>query len=65
MSMYVPYIAALKVQEDYVLSAMPNAPVLPYVPRSQRAVKARRVLAGLLHRAADQVAPIEEHELAA
>lgn len=63
--MYLPYITALKAQEDYVLSALPNAPVRPYVPRPQRAVTARRVLAGLLHRAADQVAPIEEHELAA
>jgi hypothetical protein len=65
MSMYFPYITGLQVQQDYVLSAMPNAPRLPYVPRPQRAVAARRMLSGLLHRAADQVAPIEEHELAA
>ena len=65
MSMYLPYITALKVQQDYVLSAMPNAPQVPHVPRPQRVATARRVLAGLLHRAADQVAPIEEHELAA
>jgi hypothetical protein len=65
MTMYLPYITALKVQEDYVLSAMPNAPQVPYVPRPQRAVAARRMLSGLLHRAADQVAPVQEHELAA
>lgn len=42
---------------SFVTSALPDAPVVPYVEPRRRTAATRRVVAVALHRLADQIAP--------
>jgi hypothetical protein len=66
MSMYLSHGPALSAQRSYATSALPDAPVLPYVePRPHTTATAvRRTVSTGLHRLADRIAPAPK-ELAA
>jgi hypothetical protein len=50
-------ILANNASREELFSALPNAPVVPYVERRSRAVRPRAALARVLERAAQVVAP--------
>jgi hypothetical protein len=60
MSMYLSHGPVLSAQREYATSALPDAPVIPYVEPEQRTTTTRRTVALALHRLADRIAPAPE-----
>jgi hypothetical protein len=62
MSMYLSQGPVFDAQREFLNSALPDAPVIPYVERPVRTAAPRRVLAHALHRLADHIAPTPSEE---
>jgi hypothetical protein len=56
-SMAIALILANRAAQDEARSALPNAPVVPYVDRVSVVQRTRRAVAGGLRHAADFIAP--------
>jgi hypothetical protein len=63
MNLVFAAVFARQSTEELALSALPNAPVVPHVPRAApsatRRTRSRLAVASVLQRAADAVAPAE------
>ncbi|GLY01356.1 MULTISPECIES: hypothetical protein [Actinoplanes] len=57
MELPTAYLSSLRDMNREVLSARPDAPVVPHVERTARAPRIRLSLSRVLHRAAIAVAP--------
>jgi hypothetical protein len=56
----VTFIAAQEKAREHVLSALPDAPKIPYTPDEPRTPVVRTHLAALLRRTADRIDPCLE-----
>jgi hypothetical protein len=63
MSMYLSHGPALDAQQSFATSALPDAPVIPYIePGPRRTAAGRRKAAVALHRLADRIAPAPKEQ---